>query len=57
MDAYCAVLRNNGPDLSYATRNTGAVVSSRLYGSYVLPRHYGVQIFAFTGGSRCSCKV
>lgn len=51
VDAYYAVLRNNGPDLSYAARNVGAVVSGRLYGSYALPRHWGVQVFGFYRGA------
>ncbi|MGI4885623.1 MAG: TonB-dependent receptor domain-containing protein [Janthinobacterium lividum] len=50
VDAYYAVLRNNAPDPNYAARNAGPVVGGRLYGSYALPRRWGVQVFGFYRG-------
>ncbi|TPG71721.1 TonB-dependent receptor domain-containing protein [Hymenobacter nivis] len=52
VDAYYAVLRNNVPDPRYAARNAGLVVSGRLYGSYALPRHWGLQVFGFYRGQQ-----
>ncbi len=52
LDAYYAVLRNSVPDPAYAARNAGLVVSGRLYGSYALPRGWGVQLFGFYRGQQ-----
>jgi outer membrane receptor protein involved in Fe transport len=52
VDTYYAVLRNNVPDARYAARNAGLVVSGRLYGSYALPRGWGLQVFGFYRGQQ-----
>jgi len=52
VDAYYAVLRNNVPDPRYAARNAGVVVGGRLYGSYALPRGWGLQVFGFYRGQQ-----
>jgi outer membrane receptor protein involved in Fe transport len=52
VDTYYAVLRNNVPDARYAARNAGFVVSGRLYGSYALPRGWGLQVFGFYRGQQ-----
>ena len=52
VDAYYAVLRNNVPDARYAARNAGFVVGGRLYGSYALPRGWGLQAFGFYRGQQ-----
>ena len=45
IDAYYAVLRNDVADPRYAARNAGLVVAGRLYGSYALPKSWGLQVF------------
>lgn len=52
VDAYYAVLKNNVPDPRYAARNAGFVLSGRLYGSYALPRGWGLQVFGFYRGQQ-----
>lgn len=52
VDAYCAVLRNNVADPLYTARNAGLVVSGRLYGSYALPKNWGLQVFGFYRGQQ-----
>jgi outer membrane receptor protein involved in Fe transport len=52
VDAYYAVLRNNVADPTYAARNAGLVVSGRLYGSYALPKGWGLQVFGFYRGQQ-----
>jgi outer membrane receptor protein involved in Fe transport len=52
VDTYYAVLRNNVADARYAARNAGFVVSGRLYGSYALPRGWGLQVFGFYRGQQ-----
>ena len=52
VDAYYAVLQNNVPDPAYRTRNEGFVLTGRLYGSYALPKHWGVQLFGFYRGQQ-----
>ncbi len=52
VDAYYAVLRNNVADPNYAARNAGLVVSGRLYGSYALPKGWGLQVFGFYRGQQ-----
>nr|GFC17087.1 hypothetical protein [Tanacetum cinerariifolium] len=52
IDTYYAVLRNNVADLNYAARNAGLVVSGRLYGSYALPKGWGLQVFGFYRGQQ-----
>jgi outer membrane receptor protein involved in Fe transport len=52
VDTYYAVLRNNVADPTYAARNTGLVVSGRLYGSYALPKGWGLQVFGFYRGQQ-----
>jgi outer membrane receptor protein involved in Fe transport len=50
LDAYYAVLNNRVPDPLYAARNAGLVVGGRLYGSYALPKNWGVQLFGYYRG-------
>ncbi|MDO7850635.1 TonB-dependent receptor domain-containing protein [Hymenobacter convexus] len=52
VDTYYLVLRNNVADPVYAARNAGLVVAGRLYGSYALPRHWGLQVFGFYRGQQ-----
>jgi outer membrane receptor protein involved in Fe transport len=52
VDAYYAVLRNNVADPTYAARNAGLVMSGRLYGSYALPKGWGLQVFGFYRGQQ-----
>jgi len=52
VDTYYAVLRNNVADPTYAARNAGLVVSGRLYGSYALPKGWGLQVFGFYRGQQ-----
>jgi len=52
VDTYYAVLRNNVPDARYAARNAGFVAAGRLYGSYALPRGWGLQVFGFYRGQQ-----
>ena len=52
VDAYYLVLRNNVADPAYAARNAGVVVAGRLYGSYALPRDWGLQVFGFYRGQQ-----
>ncbi|MGI4744129.1 MAG: TonB-dependent receptor domain-containing protein [Janthinobacterium lividum] len=52
VDTYYSVLQNNVPDPIYRARNAGFVVSGRLYGSYALPRGWGVQVFGFYRGQQ-----
>ena len=52
VDAYYLVLRNNVADPPYAARNAGVVVAGRLYGSYALPKGWGVQVFGFYRGQQ-----
>ncbi|RZK62232.1 MAG: TonB-dependent receptor [Hymenobacter sp.] len=52
LDAYYALLRNNVPDPAYRARNAGLVLSGRLYGSYALPKGWGVQVFGFYRGQQ-----
>ena len=52
VDAYYLVLRNNVADPAYAARNAGLVVSGRLYGSYALPKGWGLQVFGFYRGQQ-----
>jgi outer membrane receptor protein involved in Fe transport len=52
VDTYYAVLRNNVADPNYAARNAGLVVSGRLYGSYALPKGWGLQVFGFYRGQQ-----
>jgi hypothetical protein len=46
------VLRNNVTDPLYAARNAGLVVAGRLYGSYALPKGWGLQLFVFYRGQQ-----
>ncbi len=52
VDTYYAVLKNNVADPTYAARNAGFVLSGRLYGSYALPKGWGVQLFGFYRGQQ-----
>jgi outer membrane receptor for ferrienterochelin and colicin len=52
VDAYYLVLRNNVADPTYAARNAGLVVSGRFYGSYALPKGWGLQVFGFYRGQQ-----
>ncbi|WP_245711934.1 TonB-dependent receptor domain-containing protein [Hymenobacter psychrophilus] len=52
VDAYYAVLRNRVTDPAYSARNAGLVVGGRLYGSYALPRNWGLQVFGFYRGQQ-----
>ena len=52
VDAYYAVLRNNVADPRYAARNAGLVVAGRFYGSYALPKNWGLQVFGFYRGQQ-----
>jgi outer membrane receptor protein involved in Fe transport len=52
VDAYYAVLRNRVDDPRYAARNAGFVLGGRLYGSYALPKGWGVQVFGFYRGQQ-----
>lgn len=52
VDGYYLVLRNNVADPLYAARNAGLVVAGRLYGSYALPRDWGLQLFVFYRGQQ-----
>jgi len=52
VDTYYAVLRNNVADPTYAARNAGLVMSGRLYGSYALPKGWGLQVFGFYRGQQ-----
>ncbi|RZL16492.1 MAG: TonB-dependent receptor, partial [Hymenobacter sp.] len=52
LDAYYAVLSNRVADPLYAARNAGLVVGGRLYGSYALPKGWGVQLFGFYRGQQ-----
>jgi outer membrane receptor protein involved in Fe transport len=52
IDAYYLVLRNNVTDPQYAARNAGLVVGGRLYGSYALPKGWGLQVFGFYRGQQ-----
>ena len=52
VDTYYLVLRNHVADPVYAARNAGLVVAGRLYGSYALPRHWGLQVFGFYRGQQ-----
>jgi len=52
VDTYYAVLRNNVADPNYAARNAGMVVAGRLYGSYALPKGWGLQVFGFYRGQQ-----
>ncbi|MGI4835164.1 MAG: TonB-dependent receptor domain-containing protein [Janthinobacterium lividum] len=52
LDAYYLVLQNNVPDPRYAARNAGLVVGGRLYGSYALPKGWGLQLFGFYRGQQ-----
>ena len=52
IDTYYAVLCNNVADPTYAARNAGLVVGGRLYGSYALPKNWGLQVFGFYRGQQ-----
>jgi outer membrane receptor protein involved in Fe transport len=52
VDTYYLVLRNNVADPFYAARNAGLVVAGRLYGSYALPKNWGLQVFGFYRGQQ-----
>ncbi|MGI4821493.1 MAG: TonB-dependent receptor domain-containing protein [Janthinobacterium lividum] len=52
VDGYYLVLRNNVADPLYAARNAGLVIAGRLYGSYALPRDWGLQLFVFYRGQQ-----
>jgi outer membrane receptor protein involved in Fe transport len=52
IDAYYAVLKNNVADPRYTARNAGFVLSGRLYGSYALPKGWGLQVFGFYRGQQ-----
>ncbi|NML65092.1 TonB-dependent receptor [Hymenobacter sp. RP-2-7] len=52
LDAYYLVLQNNVPDPRYAARNAGLVLAGRLYGSYALPKGWGLQVFGFYRGQQ-----
>jgi len=52
VDAYYLRLQNNVPDLRYAARNEGVVLAGRLYGSYALPKNWGLQVFGFYRGQQ-----
>ena len=52
VDGYYLVLRNNVADPLYAARNAGLVLASRLYGSYALPKGWGLQVFVFYRGQQ-----
>ena len=52
VDTYYAVLRNNAADFNYAAHHAGLVVAGRLYGSYALPKNWGLQIFGFYRGQQ-----
>ncbi|WP_198172448.1 TonB-dependent receptor domain-containing protein [Hymenobacter ginkgonis] len=52
VDAYYLVLRNNVTAPNYAARNAGLVVAGRLYGSYALPKGWGLQVFGFYRGQQ-----
>ena len=46
------MLRNNVADSLYAARTAGLVVASRLYGSYALPKGWGLQVLVFYRGQQ-----
>ncbi|GAB3637709.1 outer membrane beta-barrel family protein [Hymenobacter arcticus] len=52
LDTYYAVLNNRVADPLYAARNAGLVLSGRLYGSYALPKNWGLQLFGFYRGQQ-----
>ena len=52
IDAYYAVLRNSVADPRYAARHAGLVVAGRFYGSYALPKNWGLQVFGFYRGQQ-----
>ena len=52
VDTYYAVLKNNVADPAYTARNAGFVFSGRLYGSYALPKGWGMQVFGFYRGQQ-----
>ena len=52
VDVYYSVLRNSVPDPVYRARNAGLVVGGRLYGSYALPKGWGLQVFGFYRGQQ-----
>lgn len=52
VDGYYLVLRNNVADPLYTARNAGLVVAGRLYGSYALPKGWGLQLFFFYRGQQ-----
>jgi outer membrane receptor protein involved in Fe transport len=51
-DGYYLVLRNNVADPLYAAQNAGLVIAGRLYGSYALPKGWGLQLFVFYRGQQ-----
>ena len=52
LDTYYAVLRNRAADPATAARTAGLVVGGRLYGSYALPKNWGLQVFGFYRGQQ-----
>jgi outer membrane receptor protein involved in Fe transport len=49
-DMYYAVLKSADPDPNYAASNQGWVINGRLFGSYTLPKGWGLQFFGFIRG-------
>lgn len=52
MDTYYLVLQNKVADPTYAARQAGLVVAGRLYGSYALPKNWGLQVFGYYRGQQ-----
>lgn len=51
-DAYYAVLDNNSATSAFKAHNEGFVVSGRVFGSYNLPKDWGLQLFGFYRGNQ-----
>ncbi|MBO0931800.1 TonB-dependent receptor domain-containing protein [Fibrella aquatilis] len=49
-DVYYAVLSNNSPNPALQARNTGVVVTGRLFASYQMKKGWGIQGFGFARG-------
>ncbi|MBO0935344.1 TonB-dependent receptor [Fibrella sp. HMF5335] len=51
-DVYYAVLSNNSPNPALQARNTGVVVTGRLFASYQMKKGWGIQGFGFARGKQ-----
>ncbi|UOQ69585.1 TonB-dependent receptor domain-containing protein [Hymenobacter volaticus] len=52
VDTYYLVLQNKVADPTYAARQAGLVLAGRLYGSYALPKDWGLQVFGYYRGQQ-----